>query len=171
MIETIEAGLLGVGPLPVHLHTGKPTPWSEGCVVRFTAQSGVTWIGNLQKGSGQTTKVTEWPEANAFVVVAKGAVYFTCPNEPNNWTFIDLLGIDCIVAPSRDLALLSTYTDVIAITPNRTERWRRSVANDGVEINKIENELVHGIAGISPPDQWHPFLLHLATGNDVERTE
>ncbi len=92
------------------------------------------------------------------------------PSEPNNWTFIDLLGIDCIVTPQRDIALLSTYTDVVAISSDGSERWRRSVAIDGVEINKIEDGLIHGNAGIDPPDEWHPFLLQLATGNDAEQS-
>jgi hypothetical protein len=168
MIANLEAGLPGTGPLPVHLHGGIPTPWSEGCVVRFTAPSRDSWIGNFQKGYGYATKLIQWPEAMAFIVIAKGATYFTRPSEPNNWTFIDLLGIDCIVTPQRDIALLSTYTDVVAISSDGSERWRRSVAIDGIEINKIEDELIHGNAGIDPPDEWHPFLLQLATGNDAE---
>ncbi len=134
MIATIEAGLPGTGPLPVHLHTGKPTSWSEGCVVRFTARSGDQWIGNLQTGYGYATKVMQWPEADAVIVIAKGAVYFVRPNHTDQWKFIDLLGIDCVIAPSRDLALISTYTDVVAISSDGSELWRRSVAVDGVEI-------------------------------------
>jgi len=168
MIASIEPGLPGTGPLPVHLHTGRPTPWSEGCVVRFTLRSGDAWIGNLQTGYGYATKIAEWPEANAVVVIAKGAVYFVRPDQPNKWTFIDLLGTDCLIAPTRDLAFLTTYTDVVAVSVAGTERWRRSVAVDGVEITDIRNGLVHGYAGIDPPDQWHPFVLELATGMDAE---
>ncbi|HJT30733.1 MAG TPA: hypothetical protein VJ783_01615 [Pirellulales bacterium] len=154
--------------MPDHLHTGNPTPWSEGCVVRFTPQSGDVWIGNLQKGYGYATKIVEWPEANALVVIAKGAVYLVRPDHPGEWTFIDLLGIDCVIAPPRDVALISTYTDVVAVSTDGRERWRRSVAIDGVEIISIRNGLVHGNAGIDPPDEWHPFLLALETGFDVE---
>lgn len=171
MIATLEAGLPGTGPLPVHLHTGKPTPWSEGCVVRFTPRAGDEWIGNLQSGYGYATKVTEWPEANAVVVIAKGATYFIRPDHPNDWIYIDLLGIDCIVAPTGELAVLSTYTDVVAISVDGAERWRRSIAIDGVEITKIESGLIHGSAGIDPPDEWHPFALQLETGNDAEQTD
>lgn len=171
MSATIEAGLPGTGPLPVHLHTGKPTLWSEGCVVRFTPQSGDAWIGNLQTGYGYATKITEWPETHSFIVIAKGATYFVRPHQPDDWKFIDLLGIDCIIAPTCALALISTYTDVVAISTDGAERWRRSVAIDGVEITKIENGLIHGNAGVDPPDEWHPFLLQLETGTDAEQTD
>jgi hypothetical protein len=168
MIATIEAGLSGNGPLPIHLHTGIPTPWSEGCVVRFTTRSGGHWLGNLQTGYGYATKIVEWPEADAVIVMAKGAVYFVRPDQADEWEFIDLLGIDCVIAPSRDLTLITTYTDVVAIKSDGSELWRRSVAVDGVEINDVRNGLIHGSAGIDPPDEWHPFVLQLATGNDAE---
>ena len=170
MIATLEAGLPGIGPLPVHLHTGKPTPWSEGCVVRVTPRSGHPWIGNLQTGYGYATTIVEWPEADAVIVIAKGAVYFVRPDQPDKWEFIDLLGIDCVITQSRDLALITTYTDVIAITSNGSEQWRRSVAVDGVVINDIRNGLIHGSAGIDPPDEWHTFVMQLATGIDAEQS-
>ena len=69
--------------------------------------------------------------------------YFIRSNQPNNWKFIDLLGIDCVITPGSDVALVSTYTDVVAISTAGTELWRRSVAIDGVKITKIENGLIH----------------------------
>ena len=170
MIATIEAGLPETGPLPVHLHGGNPTPWSEGCVVRFTARSGDQWIGNLQAGYGYATKVVEWPETDAVIVIAKGAVYFVRPVQADQCKFIDLLGVDCVIAPSRDLALISTYTDVVAVSPDGSELWRRSIAVDGVEITNVRNGLIYGSAGIDPPDEWHPFVLHLTTGLDAEQS-
>lgn len=169
MIATIEAGLPGTGPLPIHLHTGKPTPWSEGCVVRFTARSGDSWIGNLQTGYGYATKIVEWPEANAVVVIAMGAVYFVRPDRSDEWKFIDLLGSECVIVPAGDLALIAMCTDVVAILRDGAEVWRRSVAVDGVEITGVGNGLVHGNAGIDSPDEWYPFVLELETGIDAER--
>jgi hypothetical protein len=169
MIAAIEPGLPGTGPPPIHLHTGRPTPWSEGCVVRFTPPQGEEWIGNLQTGYGYATEVVEWSEANAVVVIAKGAVYFVHLGQSHEWRFIDLLGINCTIVPTRDIALISTYTDVVAITTDGTETWRRSVAVDGVEITTVKNGKIYGIAGIDPPDEWHPFILELATGNDGEQ--
>lgn len=170
MIATIESGLPGTGPLPVHFHTGRPTPWSEGCVVRFAPQSGDAWIGNLKTGYGYATKVVEWPEANVVVVIANGAVYLVRPDQPGEWVFIDLCGIDCVIAPTRDLTLISTYTDVVAVSTDGTERWRRSVALYGVEITSIRNGVVLGNAGIDPPDDWRPFVLALDSGIDVEQS-
>jgi len=167
MIATIEAGLPGTGPLPIHLHTGRPTPWSEGCVVRFNPDADNEWIANIQTGYGYSTKLIEWPDANAIVVIAKGAAYIVRPNAPDDWNFIDLLGINCVITMAGDIAILTTYTDVVTILPNGNERWRRSVAIDGVQLESVDNELIHGSAGIEPPDEWHPFTLSLETGKDV----
>ncbi len=39
MIALFEAGLPGDGLEPLHLQAGKPTPWTEGCIVRFLRTS------------------------------------------------------------------------------------------------------------------------------------
>ncbi len=167
MRATFEAGLPGTGPLPIHLHAGRPTPWSEGCVVRFNRGADNEWIGNLQTGYGYATKLIDWADADATIVIAKGAVYFVRPNVPDNWRYLDMLGIDCRMTNPGDIAILSTYTDVVALLPDGREKWRRSVAIDGVEIQSIRDGLVYGRAGIDPPDEWHPFTLDLQTGSDA----
>jgi hypothetical protein len=166
MNATFEAGLPGTGPLPVHLHTGRPTPWSEGCVVRSSPDSAPSWIGNLQPGYGYAMKIILWDDANAFIVIAKGASYFVRPDNPDNWRFLDLLGIDCVLSPSRDVALLATYTDVIAISTKGVELWRRTVAVDGVTSLHIESELIYGRAAVDSPDDWRSFVLRLDDGTD-----
>ncbi len=159
-------GLPGTGPLPVHLHTGQPTPWSEGIVVEFQLQCGESWIGNLQRGYGYATKIIDWPEAGAVIVIAKGASYFVRANSPTDWKFYDLLGVDCLFSPMREIAVLTTYNDVVAIALDGAEKWRRVVACDGVKINCIDSDKISGIGGIDPPDEWHPFVLSLADGSD-----
>jgi hypothetical protein len=126
------------------------------------------WVGNLQPGYGYATRIVPWEDAGAIIVIARGATYFVRPDAPEAWQFIDLLGIDCVLAPSRDMAILATYNDVVAIAANGLERWRRSVAVDGVEIQRIDNGVVHGLAGIDPPDEWLPFAILLADGTDAE---
>lgn len=164
MKTTFEPGLPGKGPLPVHLHSGKPTPWSEGCVVRIQPDSGTEWIGNLQRGCGYATKVIEWRAANALIVIASGGSYFIRPDNPENWMYFDNLGIDCFITPHENIALLATYTDVLAISINGTELWRRSVAIDGVEITSVENGFIYGKACLDPPELWVPFVLDLNNG-------
>lgn len=168
MTATFEPGLFGTGPLPVHLHTGRPTPWSEGCVVRFVPEHGQPWVGNLQKGYGYAKKIVAWREANAFVVIANGTSYLIQPQEPQSWRFLDLLGIDCVVAPSGEIAVLATYSDVVSIDKSGTPLWRRTVAVDGVQIDRIEDGLIYGIAGIDPPDEWQHFVLHLNQGTEAK---
>ena len=40
----ILPGLPGDGPVPKHFHTGHPTPWAEGFVVRFWNDDGTEWV-------------------------------------------------------------------------------------------------------------------------------
>ncbi len=171
MLAILESGLPTTGPLAVHLHTGRPTPWSEGCVFRFEPDCAPVWIGNLQPGYGYATRVVLWEDADAIIAIAKGATYFIRPDVPDNWKFLDLLGIDCILAPSRELAILSTYSDVVAITRSGSELWRRTLAVDGVEVHRIQGGIVYGLAGIDPPDEWHPFEVRIEDGTDVGHGE
>ena len=103
-----------------------------------------------------------------MLVIAKGASYFVQPQEPKTWRFLDLLGIDCVIAPSAQCAVLATYTDVVTIDRGGSPLWRRTVAVDGVEIEKIQNGLIYGRAGIDPPDEWHRFVLRLDDGTEAE---
>ena len=119
------------------------------------------WIANLQTGSGYATKLIDWHDADATVVIVKGATYFVRQHTPNEWQYLDLPGIDCTVAQAGDLAILATYTDVVAVLADGHEKWRRRVAIDGVEIQSIGNGLVCGAAGIDPPGEWQPFTLCL----------
>jgi hypothetical protein len=91
------------------------------------------------------------------------------PDRRSDWKCLDSLGIDCIVAPTRDLAILSTYTDVVAVSADGSERWRRSAAADGVLISSVEGGLVRGSAELDPPGGWRSFAIEAATGRDAGR--
>jgi len=136
-------------------------------VVRFNAGADKEWVGNLQPGAGYTTKLINWPHANAVIVIANGAVYVVRPDDPGQWAYLDLLTVDCHLAESGETAILSTYTDVVAVLPDGSERWRRNVAVDGVEVNSIEDGLIHGSACDDPPGEWQPFTLRVDTGDDA----
>ena len=168
MRATLEPGLPATGPLPVHMHTGIPTSWSEGCVFRFEADNGSSWIGNLQPGYGYSTKIVPWECAKALIVIVHGATYLVHPAVPEAWTFIDECGIDCTFSPARDVAVLSTYHDVVAIAVDGAELWRRrNIAVDGVLIEQIVDGVIRGKVGIDPPDKWYPFAIRLADGEDT----
>ena len=73
-----------------------------------------------------------------------------------------------MIAPAGQTAILTTYTDIVAISTDGSELWRRTVAVDGVEGLRIENGLIYGSAGVDPPDEWQPFLLRLSDGKELE---
>jgi hypothetical protein len=169
MNATYEPGLSGTGPSPIHLHAGRPTPWSEGYVVRFEPDHAPAWIGNLQGGWGYANRIIAWDAARAIIVIAKGAAYFVRPDEPQQWKFIDSTGIDCLIVSEGDIALLTTYTDVVALAPDGSITWRRSVAVDGVEIERVDGNVIFGRAEMDPPGGWQPFHIKLSDGSDADR--
>jgi len=82
----ILPGLPGVGPSPKHFHQGRPTPWSEGFVVRFWNSDGSHWVGNFQQGNYGYHDVVLWPEANAIVVVAGDFFYLISEANPEEYS-------------------------------------------------------------------------------------
>jgi hypothetical protein len=109
----------------------------------------------------------EWLQATALIIFVEGATYFVRESSLEEWQFLDTLGIDCTVTPSGDLALVTTYTDVVALSPDGSEKWRRELAIDGVTIESIDDGVVHGTFCMDPPDGWLPFSLHLDSGKDA----
>jgi hypothetical protein len=79
------SGLPGVGPEPIHCFMKDATPWSEGQVVKFSGLSRPDWVANLQTGWGYASKIVDWPEASAAIVIAKGAIYLLRPESPGAW--------------------------------------------------------------------------------------
>ncbi|MBX3449645.1 MAG: hypothetical protein KF777_08810 [Planctomycetaceae bacterium] len=167
MIATFAPGLPGTGSQPVHFHTGQPTPWREGCVIRFQLADGSARFGNLQRGHGYSTKIVEWLQANALIIFVEGATYFVRESSLEEWRFLDTLGIDCTVTPSGELALVTTCTDVVALNPDGSQRWRRELAIGGVIIESIDDGVVRGTLCMDPPEGWFSFSLRLDSGEDA----
>ena len=109
-----------------------------------------------------------WGAARAIIVIAKGAAYFVRPDEPQQWKFIDSMGIDCLIVSDGDIALLTTYTDVVALAPDGSITWRRRVAVDGVEIERVDGNEIYGRAEMDPPGGWQPLHIKLSDGSDAE---
>lgn len=166
MHAQFEPGLPGTGPLPVHMHQGRPTPWSEGFVIRVIPDEGNEWIANVQGGYGYAKKIIPWPEAKLIFAIANGGVYLLFPEEPDHWRFLDASGIDGHISLRHELAMITTYNDVIAIRPDGAIAWRRSLAVDGVEIKQIDLDKIIGRACLDPPDYWIDFAIRIADGSD-----
>src|SRR5688572_13177839 len=110
MVAELIPGLSGTGPEPIHLYHDRPTPWSEGVVVRFSGLSTLDVIANLQPGYGYASQIVKWRQANAFIIIASGAVYFVRPESPLDWRCHGTVGIECVIAPDGRNAIISTYT-------------------------------------------------------------
>ena len=168
MKAQFEKGLPGHGPVPTHMHAGHPTPWSEGTVVVFSNPSGDAWFANLQPGCGHVSKIVEWASAEAFVVIARGATYFVYPSISDSWLYLGDSVSECLVTPSGERAIIVTDTSIACIDTNGTTMWRRhsNIAIDGIEIQRLNDQVVAGEGCIDPPYSWKPFAIRLDDGVD-----
>jgi hypothetical protein len=166
MNATFEPGLPGTGQQPTHLDSGHPTPWSEGVVVRVEPDGGPAWLANAQPGYGFASKVVPWEGARAIILIASGAAYFIRPDAPDSWSFICIDALDCTLTPSQEVAILATHSDLIALSIDGRELWRRSIGVDGVEICHVTDDHVEGRACLDPPDRWLPYRVLLHSGAD-----
>lgn len=164
----LEPGLDGAGPSPMYLHrSDEPAAGQEACVFRILSDDAEPCLVNAQAGFGYATTATVWEAAGAVLLIAKGATYFLNPKAPQAWTFLADTGIECVISPAANIAVISSYDEVMAINPVGAVLWRRTVAIDGVVNLSVENGLVHGQACHDPPDDWAPFTLRLADGSVV----
>ena len=143
-------GLPGEGPLPLHFHTGHPTPWAEGIVIRFRNEDGTEWVGNFQSRSGGAEAIL-WPEANAVAVIAGGDFYLIDAKDPDSYT---TLGSQCIASEvvlneHRNVLVVAEGYGLHAFDTNRNRIWlkgpsgfiRRIVGSAGTSVTvEIEDE-------------------------------
>ncbi len=153
--------------MPVHLHMGRPTPWSEGIVVRVDPDHSEAWTVNAQGGDGYTSKIVEWGEARCVVLIAKGACYLIRPDAHAEWQLIEPWSSDCLLTPDQTLALILTFDGITVLSQKGHVEWRRSLGIDGIEITHLTKDIIEGVACIDPPDDWVPFRIRTRDGADV----
>lgn len=149
----------------VHLHQGHPTPHREGVVARCELDEQHLWYANAQPGNGYSDQVTYWPRANAYLWIAKGAVYLVRIDQAYSWKYYDDLAIACYIAPDDKNAFIATYTEVLCLDSAGLVAWRQAVAVDGVEIQRVGEDFIDCQVCYDPPKGWAPCRLDRKTGN------
>jgi hypothetical protein len=65
--------------------------------------------------------------------------------------------------------LATSGADVTRINADGTIAWQSAMlAMDGVVIDRIADGVIHGWAGIDPPDGWQPFAIAVTTGATLQ---
>jgi hypothetical protein len=125
--ETL-AGLPGDGPTAYYFHSGHPTPWKEGFVVRFWNQDGTGWVGNFQGLQNRGAKVVLWPEADSVIVVAMDAFYLLDAHNPDNYVTLGSVGpVDDVMLDGDHMHLFVSESEQIrGYGRDRRLLWTRS---------------------------------------------
>jgi len=65
--------------------------------------------------------------------------------------------------------LATSGADITRISSDGTIAWQSAtLAIDGVIIERIADGVIHGWAGVDPPDDWRPFVIAAKTGAIIE---
>jgi hypothetical protein len=160
-------GLPGEGPVPKHFHTGHPTPWAEGFVVRFWNEDGTNWVGNFQAGITEFSTCIELPEASMAVIVSGGACYFLALDHPKGVTVQgdDITRI--LLSETRSVIVAHLAGAVRAFDYNGTPAWTRA------DLGANELVLKSCSAGSVVADvedwegHWHTIRLAEMDGSDL----
>jgi hypothetical protein len=67
--------------------------------------------------------------------------------------------------PQKDYLLAASAQKIQRINPDGTLRWiSNDIGIDGVRIDRIEDDIIHGEGEWDPPGGWKPFRVELDTG-------
>ena len=113
-------GLPATGPAPKHFHHGSPTPWREGCAIRFWCRDGSEWVGNFQGGSG--AKIVRWPEADSILVGLAHALYVFDASGPGS--YVGLSRVEEYLLSGTWL-FVAEFRQIHAYGPERQQLWSR----------------------------------------------
>ena len=151
----------------VHLHMGTPNPGCEGAILQCSVDSKGLWYANAQTGSGYADELTYWERANAYIWIAKGAVYLVRLDQAYSWRYFDHLGISCHITDDQKNAIIATYTDLICLDSAGCVSWQKQIAIDGIEILESCERYIKCSACYDPPDGWHGCRLNRQDGSDA----
>jgi hypothetical protein len=160
----ILAGLPAVGEPAVQFSASGMGTHREGLVAGISSvETGVSWVGNFQRGMGRYDAALAHPNGTDAIVVAGGQIYDVDPERRFlNETFAGM--VDTITpVPDLNLYVFGTSIDFQAIGPNGRV-WRSGrIALDGIRSLSLEGTTLKGEA-YDLGDRWLRFSLDVRSG-------
>jgi len=138
--------------VPLHFHTGHPTPWTEGLVIRFWNEDGTDWVGNFQNRWGWSHKVLSWPEAEALAVLVRYDFYLIDFNDPSSFVTLPSSVVSgAMLDDEHKLLFVTDSSSVHAFGRDRQLLWKTDALGgyfprlmncvDGVLSIEVEEEM------------------------------
>ena len=135
----------------------------EGFVVKFTLDTGESWIGNFQPGGPGCNAAVDHPDGKMVIVVSGGQGYFV---EPPTRRCVCTFGgdIESVFQLAESGAVVfGDNTSFDAIGPNGL-LWRSGrISWDGMRELTVDGHRLRGLSW-HPGDRWVPFTLDLSSG-------
>ena len=155
-------GLPAYGPMYIPVSVKGEPFYSEGLVIRFKKSDGSDWVANFSTGWSNFNFVTEYPNANRIIVIAKGQGYIMSPDQEKP---IDTfgIGIDYILKTDDNKIILADNCDVWIVN-NEGSIWQsKRISWDGLKDLKLQDNLLTGLSYRPGDDQWIPFSINIDT--------
>lgn len=149
---------------PVELEEGD----RSGAYVRVTSQSGPAWVGFFALGfdSDQVVnQVCSTPDPGRFCVVVGGYAYVVNSFDPADWLRIEQRPVvDMRVLSHQGLLLFVGFTSITAVGSSGVAWTTERLTWEGLTINSIVEDKLHGLGWDALADKEVPFEVDLHTG-------
>jgi hypothetical protein len=159
-------GLPGTGRWPEQFGSGGGWDHQEGFVVEFSPEGKSAWVGNFQPGAGHCNAVLPLPDANRFIVIARGHGFIVDITERALLATFGGRIHSFVPAPEAGLLIFESGTELEAWDAKTgVMRWRTArISWDGLRNLRVICGQIEGEAWNPAPDRWTPFSVDLRTG-------
>lgn len=149
---------------PVELEEGD----RSGAYVGVTPQRGPAWAGFFALGfdSDQVVnQVCSTPDPDSFCVVVGGYAYMVKASDPAQWLRVEQRPVvDMRVLPQQRLLLFAGFTSITAVGSEGIAWTTERLTWEGLTIQEIKGDTLHGQGWDALADKEAPFELDLKTG-------
>jgi hypothetical protein len=149
---------------PVELEEGD----RSGVYVRVAPSGGPAWFGFFAAGFDSPhvmNAVCSSPDPDSVCVIAGGYAYVVNSSKPGQWHRIEQRPVvELRTVTDQRLILFAGFTSITALGPNGVLWTTQRLSWEGIQITRIDGEVLHGYGWDARSDKEVPFEVNLRTG-------
>jgi hypothetical protein len=149
---------------PVELEEGD----RSGLYVRVAPNVGPAWFGFFAAGFDSPhvmNAVCSSPDPDSVCVIAGGYAYVVNSSKPGQWHRIEQRPVvELRTVTDQRLILFAGFTSITALGPNGVLWTTQRLSWEGIQITRIDGEVLHGYGWDARSDKEVPFEVNLRSG-------
>lgn len=149
---------------PVELEEGD----RSGVYARVVPIAGQAWFGFFASGFDSPhvmNAVCSCPDPGSVCVIAGGYAYVVNCSSPGEWIRIEQRPVvELRTVTEQSLVLFAGFTSITALGEQGVAWTTQRLSWEGIQITRIDGEVLHGNSWDAPSDKEVPFQVNLKTG-------